>query len=101
MQDIYSAEDGDLARVAAKTFADAYGAKFPKSVAKIVEDLDVLLEFYNYSAEHCVHMRTTNDGVDVLHRPAPHEGHEGARFPRRWAGDGAQSRASSAHTTRR
>jgi len=60
MQDIYNAEDGDLARVAAKTFADTYGAKFPKAVAKIIDDLDVLLEFYRYPAEHWVHLRTTN-----------------------------------------
>jgi putative transposase len=60
MQDIYNAEDGDLARVAAKAFAIDYGTKFPKAVAKIVDDLDVLLEFYNFPAEHWVHLRTTN-----------------------------------------
>jgi transposase-like protein len=60
MQDIYNAEDGDLARAAAKVFAQSYGAKFPKAVAKIIDDLDVLLEFYNFPAEHWVHLRTTN-----------------------------------------
>ncbi len=60
MQDIYNAENGDLARAAAKAFADAYGVKFPKAVAKIIDDLDVLLEFYNFPAEHWVHLRTTN-----------------------------------------
>jgi transposase-like protein len=34
--------------------------KWPKAVAKITEHLDVLLEFYNYPAEHWVHLRTTN-----------------------------------------
>ncbi|MCF3131948.1 hypothetical protein [Streptomyces olivochromogenes] len=29
-----------------------YGAKFPKSVAKVVDDEDVLLAFYDYPAEH-------------------------------------------------
>lgn len=29
-------------------------------VAKIVDDTDVLLEFYRYPAEHWVHLRTTN-----------------------------------------
>ena len=75
MQQIYNAENGDLARVAAKAFAIDYGTKFPKAVAKIVDELDVLLEFYNYPAEHWVHLRTTNPGVDVRHRPAPHQGH--------------------------
>ena len=42
-------------------FARHYGAKFPKSVAKIVEDEVVLLAFYDYSAEHRrIHLRTTN-----------------------------------------
>jgi len=60
MQDIYNAEDGDLARTAAGQFAQIYGAKFPKAVAKVIDDLDVLLEFHNYPAEHWVHLRTTN-----------------------------------------
>ena len=60
MQDIFNAEDGDHARVAAKAFQLDYGTKFPKAAAKITDDLDVLLEFYNYPAEHWVHLRTTN-----------------------------------------
>jgi transposase-like protein len=60
MREIFNAEDGEHARVAAKAFAIDYGAKFPKAVAKIADDLDVLLEFYNYPAEHWIHLRTTN-----------------------------------------
>ena len=37
-----------------------YGTKWPKAVAKVTDDLDVLLEFDNYPAEHWVHLRTTN-----------------------------------------
>ena len=37
-----------------------YGAKYSKAVVKIVDDLDVLLEFYRYPAEHWIHLRTTN-----------------------------------------
>ena len=37
-----------------------YGAKYPKAVAKIVDDADVLLEFYRYPAAHWVRLRTTN-----------------------------------------
>ncbi len=90
MQDIYNAEDGDLARTAAYAFADAYGVKFPKAVAKIIDDLDVLLEFYNFPAEHWVHLRTTNPSV-LRDRPAPHESHQSSGVPRRWSGDGAQA----------
>jgi hypothetical protein len=47
-----------------------YGTKWPKAVAKITDDLDVLLEFYNYPAEHWVHLRSTNPiWVDLRHRP--------------------------------
>jgi len=60
MAEIYNAEDANHARVAVKAFELDYGAKYPKAVAKIVDDLDVLLEFYRYPAEHWVHLRTTN-----------------------------------------
>ena len=42
-----------------------YGAKYPKAVAKIVDDADVLLEFYKYPAEHWIHLRTTTRSPDV------------------------------------
>jgi transposase-like protein len=60
MQEIFNAEDGEHARVAAKAFEIDYGAKFPKAVAKIIDDLEVLLAFYDYPAEHWIHLRTTN-----------------------------------------
>jgi transposase-like protein len=60
MRDIYNAEDIDKAQVAIKAFEIDYGAKYPKAVAKIVDDADVLLEFYRYPAEHWIHLRTTN-----------------------------------------
>ncbi len=60
MREIYNAEDIDHAQVAIKAFEVDYGAKYPKAVAKIVDDADVLLEFYRYPAEHWIHLRTTN-----------------------------------------
>jgi transposase-like protein len=60
LAEIWQAEDGQHARTAAKAFAAAYGAKFPKAVAKITDDLDELLAFYDYPAEHRIHLRTTN-----------------------------------------
>ena len=60
MKEIYNAEDIDKAQLAVKAFAIDYQAKYPKAVAKIVDDMDVLLEFYKYPAEHWVHLRTTN-----------------------------------------
>lgn len=60
IKEIYNAEDIDKAQVAVKAFEVDFGAKCPKVVAKIVDDLDVLLEFYHYPAEHWIHLRTTN-----------------------------------------
>jgi transposase-like protein len=60
MREIYNAEDIDHGQVAIKAFEVDYGAKYPKAVAKLVDDADVLLEFYRYPAEHWVHLRTTN-----------------------------------------
>lgn len=57
---IWGAEDKDHARAAVKAFEALYGAKFAKAVAKITDDLDELLAFYDYPAEHWVHLRTTN-----------------------------------------
>ncbi len=36
-----------LGRKAAKAFAVDYGAKWPKAAAKVIDDLDVLLAFYD------------------------------------------------------
>ena len=60
LAEIYNAEDRDHAVKAAKAFADLYGAKWPKATSKITEHLDVLLAFYDYPAEHWIHLRTTN-----------------------------------------
>jgi putative transposase len=60
LAEIRDAEDRDHAVAAAKTFANQFGAKFPKAVAKITDDLDVLLTFYDFPAEHRIHLKTTN-----------------------------------------
>jgi len=60
LAEIYNAENKTRALRAAKAFADEYGTKWPKAAAKITDDLDVLLAFYDYPAEHWIHLRTTN-----------------------------------------
>ena len=44
---------------AAKSFADTFSG-FPKATAKIMDDLDTLLAFYDFPKEHWVHLRTSN-----------------------------------------
>ena len=60
LAEIYNAEDKTHAHTAAKAFAAEFGVKWPKAAAKITDDLDVLLAFYDYSAEHWIHLRTSN-----------------------------------------
>jgi putative transposase len=60
LAEIWNAEDRDHARRGAAAFKLAYGAKFAKAVAKVTDDLDELLAFYAYPAEHWIHLRTTN-----------------------------------------
>ncbi|MEU2248733.1 IS256 family transposase [Streptomyces sp. NPDC019224] len=60
MQEIYNAEDRAHAEKAVKAFATAYGAKWPKAVKKIADEQDELLAFYDFPAEHWIHLRTTN-----------------------------------------
>src|SRR5215207_8119627 len=60
LAEIWNAEDRRHALDAVKAFEAAYGAKFPKAVAKITDDVDELLAFYDFPAEHWIHLRTTN-----------------------------------------
>ena len=60
LAEIWNAEDKEHAEAAAQAFATEYGTKWPKAAAKITDDLDVLLAFYDYPAEHWIHLRTTN-----------------------------------------
>ncbi|WP_457467554.1 IS256 family transposase [Streptomyces sp. TE4109] len=60
LQEIYNAEDRAHAAQAIAAFEKTYGAKFRKAVKKIVDDADELLAFYDFPAEHWIHLRTTN-----------------------------------------
>jgi transposase-like protein len=60
LAEIWNAEDTTHALDAARAFEAAYGAKFPKAVAKVTGELDTLLAFYDFPAEHWQHLRTTN-----------------------------------------
>jgi transposase-like protein len=60
LAEIWNAEDRRHALDAVTSFKAAYGTKFGKAVAKITDDLEVLLAFYDYPAEHWIHLRTTN-----------------------------------------
>jgi putative transposase len=60
LNEIIMAEDLEHARTAIETFATDYSTKWPKAVAKVTDDQDALLTFFEYPAEHWQHLRTTN-----------------------------------------
>ncbi len=41
-------------------FVATYQAKYPKATECLAKDRDVLLTFYDFPAEHWIHLRTTN-----------------------------------------
>jgi len=60
LNEVILAEDLEHARAAIEAFARDYGVKWPKAVAKVTDDQEALLTFFDYPAERWVHLRTTN-----------------------------------------
>jgi putative transposase len=53
-------------RGAFEQFIQVYEAKYPKAVQCLVKDRERLLTFYDFPAEHWVHLRTTNPVESTL-----------------------------------
>ena len=60
IQDMYMVETKKQALTAYEEFLRLYGAKFPAACACLEKDKDDLFTFYDFPAEHWVHLRTTN-----------------------------------------
>ena len=60
LAEIRDAEDKDHATRAIHAFVEAYAVKYPKAVAKVVDDAEDLLAFFDFPAEHWVHLKTAN-----------------------------------------
>jgi putative transposase len=60
LHEIYQAEGRKEAEKAFDLFVSTYEAKYPKATECLTKDRDVLLTFYDFPAEHWVHIRTTN-----------------------------------------
>lgn len=60
LAEIRDAEDREHALRAVDSFAQEFGAKWPKAVVKIIDDVEPLLAFYDFPAEHWIHLKTTN-----------------------------------------
>lgn len=60
IREITCAEGRAEADRAVDRFAEEFGVKWPKAVEKITGEREWLLAFYDFPAEHWVHLRTTN-----------------------------------------
>jgi len=60
LQEIWMAETRNEAEKAFDFFVSVYEAKYPKAVQCLARDREDLLAFYDFPAEHWVHLRTTN-----------------------------------------
>lgn len=60
LQDIFLADTKQHAQDAYKHFIDTYELKYPKATECLSKDYDDLFRFYDYPAEHWVHIRTSN-----------------------------------------
>ena len=60
LADVRDAEDREHALEAIERFKTEYEAKWPKAVEKVTKDADTLLAFFDFPAEHWVHLKTTN-----------------------------------------
>jgi len=60
LHEIWMAETKAHALVAFAQFVTTFEAKYPKAVECLVKDREALLAFYDFPAEHWIHIRTTN-----------------------------------------
>ncbi len=60
LHETWGAETRIQAVKAFDRFVLDFGAKYPKAVEKLVKDCKALLTFYDFPAEHWMHIRTTN-----------------------------------------
>ena len=60
LHEIWQAETRAEADKAFDLFVSTFEAKYPKATACLAKDREVLLRFYDFPAEHWIHLRTTN-----------------------------------------
>ncbi len=60
LHQIWMAEGREDAEKAMALFAEKYSAKYPRAVTCLIKDREQLLAFYDFPAEHWLHIRTTN-----------------------------------------
>ena len=92
LHDIWQAETKAEAEKAFDLFVATYEAKYPKATECLVKDREELLVFYDFPAEHWLHMRTTNPIESTFATVRlRHEQDQGERLPGGVPDDGVQA----------
>jgi transposase-like protein len=60
LHEIMYAPDRESAREDIERFEEEYGVRYPKAVECLLKDKETLLTFFDFPAEHWIHLRTTN-----------------------------------------
>jgi putative transposase len=60
LAEVRDAEDKEHATQAIERFKKDYEAKWPKAVEKVTKDAEQLLAFFDFPAQHWIHLKTTN-----------------------------------------
>jgi putative transposase len=60
IHEIWMADTREAAQAAFEAFLATYGAKYQKACECLAKDREELLAFYDFPAEHWIHLRTTN-----------------------------------------
>ena len=60
IHEIWMADTREAAQAAFDAFLATYGPKYPQACECLAKDRDELLAFYDFPAEHWIHLRTTN-----------------------------------------
>jgi putative transposase len=60
LHEIMYAPDRESAEEGMQRFQEEYEARYPKAVECLLKDRDALLTFFDFPAEHWIHLRTTN-----------------------------------------
>jgi len=60
LREIWLSPDRATAEAAMTTFAEKYAPKYDKAVECLTKDREALLTFFDFPADHWVHLRTSN-----------------------------------------
>jgi putative transposase len=60
LREMWLSPDRATAEAAMKTFAEKYAPKYHKAVECLIKDRETLLTFFDFPADHWIHIRTSN-----------------------------------------